>query len=123
MPEALIPHAERSANACDDSAVSVHLEAARQTARPEMLATQRLGTNDLQGQWVKQTEHGCHESSSYMAVGENQWDAVLGGIGMFTGGTIWILTHGHICHICEFHSGIDLLPSRCEFPGEDIGSS
>ena len=42
-----------------------------------------------------------------MAVGQNQWyhfgvgappilEPILVGIGMFTGGTIWILTHGQI---------------------------
>ena len=41
---------------------------------------------------------------SNMAVGQNQWYQVcappisvnFSGLGMFTGDTIWILTHGHI---------------------------
>ena len=43
----------------------------------------------------------------YMAVVQNQWyhfgvgappilEPILVGVGMFTGGTIWLLTHGHI---------------------------
>ena len=41
-----------------------------------------------------------------MAVGQDQWyhfgvgappfSSIVVGIGMFTGGTIWILTHGHV---------------------------
>ena len=53
--------------------------------------------------WLKLTHHLF---KYYMAVGQNQWyhfgvgappilEPILVGIGMFTGGTIWILTHGH----------------------------
>ena len=46
--------------------------------------------------------------TTHVAVGENQWDPILGWahlhfrtyfsgwIGMFTGTTIWVLTHGHV---------------------------
>ena len=40
------------------------------------------------------------ELAGDMAMVQNQWDPILGSflvwIGMFTGGTIWVLTHGHI---------------------------
>ena len=50
-----------------------------------------------------------------MAVGQKQWyhlgvgappilEPILVGIGMFTGGTIWILTHGHFFTSSPFQS-------------------
>ena len=57
---------------------------------------------------MNMAEHCTAEPTRFdLAVGQNQWshfgagappilDPIVVGIGMFTGGTMWILTHGHL---------------------------
>ena len=44
-------------------------------------------------------------------IGRNQWYHFGPGIGMFTGGTIWLLTHGHMLLYSQRHSWSALHPA------------
>ena len=95
-----LPHVKPSANQARSQCREWSLEWQEMKQLPLNLAKSNDPLGDIHTQREKQNGCGSKPMGSHVGVGEftiHFRTSFSGWIGMFTGGTIWLLTHGQIC--------------------------